>query len=97
MSTDFCIIGAHPQYVDVAIRKILSVEDELLKRYALLELWCECVCWSCRLSKTVSWDSPSSRAISLELLHGSRLTAAVTACSLAGVCVVHGRSAFTVP
>jgi hydrogenase maturation factor len=37
MSTDVCVKGAHPQYVGVIAVLKVSVEYELLKRYAVLE------------------------------------------------------------
>jgi hypothetical protein len=46
------------------------------------------------LLRTLGWDSPSC-AISRELLHGSRSTAAIMASSLAGVRTVRGRPAVT--
>lgn len=45
-------------------------------------------------SSTVSWGGPISRAITRELVHGCRSTAAVVAFSLAGVRTVRGRGAF---
>jgi hypothetical protein len=46
-------------------------------------------------SRTLVWDSPTSRAISRLLLNDSRSTSAVVAPFFAGVRTVHERPAFT--
>jgi hypothetical protein len=75
---------AHLQYVDVAICRIASIEDNHMEnRFMLHSYWYGCDWWSWS-SRTLSCDNPSSCAICCELLHGCCSTAAIMESLLVG-------------
>lgn len=87
----------HPQRVDIVAIRItaFSADDRLETDVRPASSGMNATDRHEVLSRTLRWDSPNSRAISHELLRGSRSTAVIMASSLAAVRAVRGRPAFT--
>jgi hypothetical protein len=84
LSTECNVKTNRPQCIVVAIRQIVSVEQDLVETIVHSAMWMQLI--SIKYLKTLS-----SRVIFLELLHGSQFTAS----SLAGARPVRERPAFT--